>query len=392
MAWNWCRYLARRCKLHIITEGEFKSQIEAALLSLPEGKNMHFHYNPVSDKVRRMCWNQGDWRFYRYYRKWQQKTLTIACKIVASNRIDIIHQLNMIGFREPGYLWKIKDIPFVWGPIGGIKMFPVAYLQGARLEQQVFYRLKNMLNSLQLRFDRRVCMALGSAALLISAIPDTYRAIKEYHKAESVTIPETGCFINRDNDADRFHDPCFHILWAGKFDFRKQLPLALRAIAATGNDNIVLDVFGSGNKRQIVAVQRLARELNIDGQVVWHGNRPHHEVMQEMQRSQLFFFTSVSEDTSTVVLEAISCCTPILCFDINGMGHVVDGSIGIKIGISNPKQSVADFAEQIQYLYHNRSILKTMSINSLRRQEELSWERKAEQVILLYETILTDRG
>jgi hypothetical protein len=26
--------------------------------------------------------------------------------------------LNMIGYREPGYLWKL-NVPFVWGPMGG---------------------------------------------------------------------------------------------------------------------------------------------------------------------------------------------------------------------------------------------------------------------------------
>ena len=65
---------------------------------------MHFYYNPVSEEIRRMCWNQGDWRFYFHYNKWQQKTLAIAKQIIKEQNIDIVHQLNMIGFREPGYL------------------------------------------------------------------------------------------------------------------------------------------------------------------------------------------------------------------------------------------------------------------------------------------------
>lgn len=116
MAWNWCTNLAKYCELHIITEGEFKDKIEATVPSLPQGKNMHFYYNPVSEKVRKMCWNQGDWRFYYYYKKWQKKTLEIAKEIVEKYPIDIIHQLNMVGFREPGYLWKIEK-PFIWGPL-----------------------------------------------------------------------------------------------------------------------------------------------------------------------------------------------------------------------------------------------------------------------------------
>ena len=65
-----------------------------------------------------MCWNQGDWRFYKYYKEWQWKTYVIAKEIIQQHHIDIVHQLNMIGFREPGYLWKL-GIPYLWGPIGG---------------------------------------------------------------------------------------------------------------------------------------------------------------------------------------------------------------------------------------------------------------------------------
>ena len=74
MAWNWCLHLAKHCELYIITEGEFRDKIEAMVPTLPQGKNMHFFYNPVTDEVRKMCWNQGDWRFYKYYREWQWKT------------------------------------------------------------------------------------------------------------------------------------------------------------------------------------------------------------------------------------------------------------------------------------------------------------------------------
>ena len=92
MAWNWCLNLAKYCELFIITEGEWKNEIEDAIKKHPNGKNMHFFYNPVPEKVRKMCWNQGDWRFYYYYRQWQKKTLTIAKQICCEHKIDIIHQ------------------------------------------------------------------------------------------------------------------------------------------------------------------------------------------------------------------------------------------------------------------------------------------------------------
>ena len=130
MAWNWVSNLAKFCELYILTEGEFREKIEAVVPTLEQGKNMHFYYNPVSEEIRKMCWNQGDWRFYKYYREWQWKTYLMAKEICFS-----------------------EDIP-----------------------------------------------------------------------------------------TDRFDEKELHVMWVGKFDFRKQLPLALRAIAIANNPNIVLDI------------------------------------------------------------------------------------------------------------------------------------------------------
>lgn len=89
-----------------------------------------------------MCWNQGDWRFYFHYNKWQQKTLAIAKQIIKEQNIDIVHQLNMIGFREPGYLWKL-DKPFIWGPTNAKEAFPTAYLDDANWRKSLFIKTKN---------------------------------------------------------------------------------------------------------------------------------------------------------------------------------------------------------------------------------------------------------
>ena len=171
MGWNWCIHLAKYCDLHIITEEEFRTQIEETIISLSQKDNITFYYNPVSEKIRHMARNQGDWRFYYYYKKWQKETLKIAKMIVSLHDIDILHQLNMIGFREPGYLWKIEKIPFIWGPIGGLKQFPIKYLKGASNKTILFNRLKNTINILQLKYDNRVNKAFKRANLLISSIP-----------------------------------------------------------------------------------------------------------------------------------------------------------------------------------------------------------------------------
>lgn len=390
MAWNWCVNLANYCELHIITEGEFRDKIEAALPSLPQGCNMHFYYNPVSEKIRKMCWNQGDWRFYKHYKCWQRKTLEIAKSIIAEHHIDVIHQLNMIGFREPGYLWEIKDIPFVWGPIGGLKQFPLNYATDAGWKMRLFNIIKNYANIFQIKYGKRIDRAFRRADCLVSSIPDSYYAIKKYKGLESVIIPETGCIIS-DNIKSDIKDTKagLQLIWVAKFDFRKQLDLALKTIARIKHiPNLSLHICGAGSDKQICYYRDLAKSLGIEKKIIWHGNIAHEAVIKLMQHMDAFFFTSVSEDTSTVVLEAISCQLPVICFNTCGMGFVVNDNVGMKINLTNPEQSVEEFAQKIEYLYYHKDVLYQLSENCRQRQEELSWDNKAKQMYGIYKKIL----
>lgn len=387
MAWNWCIHLAKHCELYIITEGEFRNKIEAVLLTLPQSKNMHFYYNPVSDKIRRMCWNQGDWRFYYYYRQWQKKTLEIARNIIKEHPIDIIHQLNMIGFREPGYLWRL-DKPFVWGPINAKERFPIDYLQGTSWKNVFFIFMKNILNRMQLKYAYRVKQAVNKAGIVIAASSDSIHTLKKYFNCNAVLVNESGCDVLDTNFIlKKINTKYFDLLWVGRFIFTKQLKLALEAIARTQNSSIRLHVVG-GCLEDEISYKLLADKLGIGQQCIWYQKIAHKEVQELMQKCDLFFFTSIAEGTPHVVLEAIGNNLPVLCFNTCGQGDCVTDKVGMKIELSNPEQSVQEFTEKINYLYTHREILKTLSANCFERQRELSWGQKSEQMIKLYEKVL----
>ena len=131
--------------------------------------------------------------------------------------------------------------------------------------------------------------------------------------------------------------------------------------------------------------------MGVEEIVQWMGNCPNEQVKDEMRKADLFLFTSVNEDTSTVVLEAISNHLPVLCFDACGMSSVVTDDIGMKIPLSHPEQSVKDFAERIEYLYKHREVLTKMSKNCRHRAEELSWERKAKEMVRIYNNVKNEK-
>ena len=385
MAWNWCANLAKYCELHIITEGEFRNKIEEVLPTLPQGKNMHFYYNLVSEEIRKMCWNQGDWRFYKYYKEWQWKTYLMAKDICKEKHIDILHQLNMIGFREPGYLWKIDNIPFVWGPVDAKESFPIAYLDGASIKTKLFMRLKNTITKFQLKYSTRVHKAAKRASYVVSASSNSQLSFKKYFNIDSPLLNETGCYVQEHSIKDKFEKEMFDVLWVGKLDFRKQLGLAIRSIAETNNRNIRLHIVGGGDNFYYL---ELAKSLKIEDQCIWHGVVSHDEVQKIMQNSDVFFFTSVAEGTPHVVLEAIANNLPVVCFNTCGQGDSVNSNVGVKIELSNPETSVKEFSKILNELENDRELLHGKAKNCKTRQEELSWDRKIHDMIELYNKCL----
>ena len=386
MAWNWCCHLAKHCELHIITEGEFRDDIDRALPAMEHGHNMHFYYLPVSEKIRRMCWNQGDWRFYYYYAKWQKRALAEAHRIIASTHIDVMHQLNMVGFREPGFLYKIKDKPLIWGPIGGMEQTPVKYIETLPLKSKIKVLVKNCINDWQRKHDRRVKKMISTSSYVIAATKEALEIVQDYHhKIHSTHINETGCSAEIRAYSPLDNKDTFDIIWCGRFIYTKRLDLALYSLKNTKNaDGIRLHIIGTGTDEDINAAKTLAQTLKIEQQVIWHGLVSNQEVQKLMQSADLFFFTSIKETTSTVILEAIQNGLPILCFDAFGFGPIVDSTVGIKIPLTNPTQSVKEFAEKIDYLYYHREKLRRMSEGCRAKQQELSWERKAEQMVEIY--------
>lgn len=385
MGWNWIINLAKYCQVDVITEGEWRTDIEIAIEHLPQKDNITFHFLPVSTSIRKMCWNQGDWRFYWHYKKWQHRALKKAVEICDSKKIDILHQLNMIGFREPGYLWKINNIPFVWGPVGGMELMPMSFLKNAPFKQRLFNLLKNHINTFQYTHSSRVRKAIERSSAIISAVKGVQEVLlKVYHK-DSLLINETGVTLIPSLVKKRCEQSKpLKIIWVGKFDFRKQLPIALRSIIAVNIHDIELHICGNGCETTVSNMKSIAEKGGIQSQCFWHGNVSHDKIIQMMADSDLFFFTSIMEATSTVVLEAISAGLPILCFNTCGFGPIVKDFAGITVEISNPDQAVADFAKEIKRIYDDREILNRISDQIVAKRDCLTWDSKAVKTVQLY--------
>lgn len=389
IGWSWISNIAKFCKVFLICGDEYKDDVLEAHQNLPYKENLDITFNEIPHKVIELVNNQGDWRFYYYYRKWQKKSYEIAKSICQNNQIDIIHQLNLTSFREPGYLWKIEGPKYVWGPLGGTNLCPIDYIKGIDRKTTTKYRVKNFLNKLQFRLEPRVGKAAKRADFIFCDGEEGVKKLRKIYNVDSLQINETGCNFNgkivREKEAGSGEG--LNILWVGRFLPTKLLDLAFKSLAILEERyHVRLHILGTGELKP--KYESIAKELGIEGRVIWHGQVPHDEVEHIMRTSDLFFFTSVVEGTPSVIMECLSNGLPILCFDVCGFGPLIDDSVGLKIKLSTPEQSAKEFAKKIEYLYDNRSLIKQMSDNCEGKVKSITWECLAEKVFAKYNDLI----
>jgi len=300
--------------------------------------------------------------------------------------IDVIHKLNMICYREPGYLWKIKNKPFVWGPIGGYAGMTNPYMKDEPIVSLFKENLKNFLNYLTFHFQPRVCSAARRADAIVGAYKETYEALRDVYRPDTVLINETGAFIDETSKPHASDKKELNLLWVGKYDLRKQLGIAIRTMELLKDKkNIHLWVAGNGYPKDVEKYTKMVEDKGLKENVHLMGVVPNVKTREMMKEMDIFFFTSVHDATSTVVPEAISAGLPVVCHDMRGFGVIVDDEIGRKVQPKDPEASAQEFAKIIADLDTERDTLRQLSAGCIDRQREISWEANARKMVKEYE-------
>lgn len=391
MGWNWVIHLAQYCELTVITENGFKDDIEKVIPKFDLKYIPKFHYIDIGIEGRKLFWKQGSFNFYYYYKKWQKEAYQLSLGLIKEQRFDIIHQLNMIGFREPGYLWKIKEIPYIIGPVGGYAQFPKRYYSLLNKRDVLFYLARSIINNLQIKLLTRPKHAYKNAARVLAATPNGLNDIAKHSKLPPIIITETGAGTNIEKQNKHSYSNRLNFVWVGIIKGSKALPIALKAIAKSKyKEKIQINIVGDGpNLGQSI---KLVEKLQLQN-VTWSGRIPNVESKKIIANSDMLFFSSLLEATSTVIFESLEAGTPVLCHDSFGFGNVIDNTCGLKIPMISPNESIEMFSKKIDFIFENPSILDSLKDGCYAKIKQYSWDSKAEQVFKIYkECMLCDRS
>ncbi len=391
IGWNRALQAARFCDTWVLCQdGEEGDEIQEYLDKRGPIENLRFVQVPNHWLFQKLNGIPG--LYYFFYNIWHKRAYRVAKELHAEHHFDVAHQVSLCTFREPGYVWKIDDLPFIWGPWGGTNNFPSAFLGDATFKEAIVERCRSFLNNLQMRYARRVRRAAKQSALVLTTNSSSRDHFVQAGHAAPTVVPCNG--ITRISDGMRTRpsdQKALRIIWSGVLETRKALPLLLRALALLPEDvPFELHVLGSGPCQK--AWQSLSAELGLGDSVRWLGWIPLADALKEFEWADVHAFTSMRDIFPSVVLEAMASGTPVLCLDIDGMRDMVTEDSGIKIAVETPEQVARDLAEALAKLWREPQWWERLSRGAVERSRQFLWDRRGEEMFEIYQRVIQESG
>jgi glycosyltransferase involved in cell wall biosynthesis len=151
-----------------------------------------------------------------------------------------------------------------------------------------------------------------------------------------------------------------YCLFLGNFQIEKGLDDLLQAFYLLKNSSIHLFMMGSGPLLKVI--QKQIKTLDLSKQVTLLGNIPHSDIPLYMAAADLLCLSSLREGCPNVVLESLSCGTPVVSTNVGAVPKIITKvSYGQIVPIASPDA----FA---------KAILHNMNLKSSRKEKlDFKW-------------------
>ena len=393
-SWNWAWHLARDHEVWLVNAPEFRDEVEAFLAVNPNENLQIVWVTPPEwlDPWRPHLSSTG-WRFKVHYLLWLACVQRAVAKLIRMAAIDIVHQVGLLTVSAPSRLWALQT-PFVWGPIGGGETAPPAfrvyYGESWRRECIRRWRIRLVAASPRLRRTVRHAAHLTAVnreteALLMRAGADPTRVALSMDTAlrPGWLRPAPRRFSGTG---------ALTLLWVGRLEARKALPILLDALAlldARTNEEapgVRLLVAGSGPRRG--EWEDYARRKGLAERVSFLGPVPPERMLDLYDRADIFAFTSLQDAFGSVVVEALARALPTIVPDHQGCGALLPDGCVLKIPVRAAAEMVSLLADALDELRRRPDRLAALSSEGLAFARRLDWPTRVAGMVRIYERIL----
>jgi glycosyltransferase involved in cell wall biosynthesis len=369
--WNWARVLALSHDVWVISNPEFREEVDDELRRKPQ-PSMHFSW---VDLPRRLdLWQRSGRRagFRLHYLVWQEMAFRRARAIHANISFDYVQHVSIATISAPPKLWRL-GIPFIWGPIGGGQTSPSSFLKFFRRE-----RISERARTARVRMlhlSPALRLAAQNSALILATNCETMELLR---RAGATNLqPFLDCALPSGYVSAslpvRPPRTGITLIWAGRFLARKGFPLALEALART-DQTIRLVVAGDGGKRE--EWQKLGASLGLGDRVQFLGSLSWDRMSDAFDDADGFLFTSIRDSAGSVVLEAMAHALPVIALNHQGIAaHFPDNAM-IKVPVTSPAEVIAKIAAAMRQLNESPELRQRLGEAAWKFAGTQLWEKR----------------
>lgn len=269
------------------------------------------------------------------------------------------------------------QVPFVLGPLNGGVPWPKHFESERRAEREWLSYVRGVYKALPGRKS-----TLKHAAAILVGSRHTESEIPENQRDKCIYIPENAIDPARFSQTAEPQSGTLRACFIGRMVPYKGPDMLLEAAAPLlRSKRLEIDMIGDGP--MMPQLQSLVSEF--PDQVRFHGWCAHEAVQDIAAKCQLFAFPSVREFGGGVVLEAMALGLTSLIVDYAGPGELVSAQTGFKVPLGSREDIIKVFRTELTRIVETPEILvETGAASQARVREYFTWEKKAEQILEVY--------
>jgi glycosyltransferase involved in cell wall biosynthesis len=239
---------------------------------------------------------------------------------------------------------------------------------------------------------RAVRESLRQSSVLFVSNHTTLNELPEDVRAKSIIVPpnalrpEDEQWTSQDRVVSRENRP-FRLLYVGNCVATRAIPIVFEALMLARLNRLEFNIVGAGPS--LASWKKLPSRYQIADQVIFRGKVPFKNLASFYATADVLVFPALRDSGGSALLEAMARYVPIICLDWAGPGEMIDADSGIKIPVSNPVQTISDFAHGILRLERDPELRRRLALAARRRAETLfRWESKRQLLVETYRKLI----
>ena len=378
VGWNFIRHMDARNNLFVVyADFTQESGMDTAVEKFHLKNTKLFLCGARNFSLKRRSLLEYQYNNYKDNKRLHLLALKKAKEIIEKEKIDCVHFLNPIGFKEPSFLWTLNK-PYVWGPVQAVSQWPFLCFLGLSLRGKFEFCIRTFFHNLTFFFNSRVRKAFRRADVLIAANNTSRRQIERVHRH--------GCLVRSENAIETVENETpivykggkLNVIFAGHLNDRKGLFFVLKSLVLVKKmgylKRISLNVYGDGYLKS--KMKKFCRVHGLEDAVVWHGLASREDVQTHLQNSHLNLIPSLSEATSTILWEATSKGVPSLVLNHYGMADVLTNDSSFLIDVTSYNRIVKNIAFTLIEVLNDPNVIRLKSEKTIELARKYSWDNQ----------------